>query len=188
MATMSCGLLINTFSVFLLTQVISVNGIVKSTSISDTAYIINILSIYPGQYVLGTGTYSFADAQSYCEGLGLALASIETFDDWNAARFACGGNVCWIGLQDDLNGNDDGLWHWTDGTDLSAGPSYGFNSDRTATYGVAPWNTGEPNEWRGTEEDCVEMYGSGKYNDNLCTKANRPLCNPGMTSCCTFNL
>lgn len=40
----------------------------------------------------------------------------------------CGaGDVCWIGLRDDLNGNDDMVFEWDDHSDIST--SYGFNSD-----------------------------------------------------------
>ena len=144
--------------------------------------LINLFVTSNGQerlYFRGPSQIVFADAVTYCQSRGAVLGSVPTLTDWNNARTACGGLRCWIGLQDDLNGNDDGIWHWVDGTDITT--SYGFNADRTATVGRAPWNGGEPNEWAGTEEDCIEMIGNGRYNDHLCNQLRYPLCHPRMS-------
>ena len=133
-------------------------------------------------YFRGPSKGSFAAAQSYCQSQGATLATIKTWKEWRIAKNVCGGNnICWIGLRDDLNGNDDMIWSWTDGSTISN--SYGFNKDATATKGKGPWNKGEPNEWRGRDQDCVRMLKNGKYDDTQCgSRNNYPLCN-GMSIC-----
>jgi len=127
-----------------------------------------------GRYFRGTVALPFVNASIYCEVYGGKIASIPTEEDYNLAVAAANGENVWIGLQDDINGDPDMVWSWTDGTDIVL--NYGFNSDRTATTGQGPWNNGEPNEYNGWEEDCVEMYTNGKYNDISCDDSNYPLC------------
>ena len=85
---------------------------------------------------------------------------------------AADGLNVWIGLRDEANGNNEGTFSWTDGTDIAS--SYGFNADGTATTGTGPWYSGEPNNQG--DEDCVELYSLGKYNDQDCSDQNYPLC------------
>lgn len=74
-----------------------------------------------------------------------------------------------------MNGNDDMVFAWEDGSRISN--TYGFNADNSATTGQGPWNNGEPNEYEGDDEDCVHMYGYGKYNDRPCSdERSYPLC------------
>ena len=72
------------------------------------------------------------------------------------------------------------IWEWDDGVDITK--SYGFYANQTATTGEGPWSSGEPNEYREREEDCVQIRGSidGKYNDAQCeVRTSHPLCNKG---------
>ena len=128
-------------------------------------------------YFKGDKESSFVDAKSYCEDRGTTLASIPTYEDYVTAYSVCPEiDGCWIGLQDDIV---EGIWSWTDGTDISS--SYGFHTNGTATNGKGPWWYGEPNN-SGDDEDCVEMT-SGKYNDLRCTttELQYPLCNQGIS-------
>ena len=118
---------------------------------------------------------TFYVARSYCEEQGAVLAIIPTESDYNAAVRVADGNEVWVGLRDDIRGEDDMVWFWIDGTDITT--SYGFDSDQQATTGLGPWSSGEPNEYQGNDEDCVEMYSDGKYNDQGCRDdKNIPLC------------
>ena len=90
---------------------------------------------------------------------------------WNEAHKVCGNDTCWIGLTDDIF---EGYWYWIDGTDIMT--TYGFNSSGRPTTGQLPWKTGEPS---GGNENCVEMWGQGIYNDQECGDLNYPLCYTG---------
>ena len=117
---------------------------------------------------------TFDEAVDYCASVGAEIASIQTEDDWNEAVAVADGEEVHIGLQDEINGDNDMIWSWTNGDSIAS--NYGFNADRTATTGSGPWNSGEPNEHNGNDEDCVEMYSTGKYNDQSCDSENYPLC------------
>ena len=138
--------------------------------------LIQFISINNG-YFKGPEQVSFEAAKSYCQDQGTSLASIPTESQYNDAVDAADGSEVWIGLQDEVDGDGDMIWSWTDGTPIAS--NYGFNSDRTATTGQGPWHSGEPNEHIGNEEDCVEIYTTGGYNDIPCNDNNYPLCNDG---------
>ncbi|XP_013836756.1 asialoglycoprotein receptor 2 isoform X5 [Sus scrofa] len=67
----------------------------------------------------------------------------------------------WIGLTD-----SDGSWKWVDGTD------YG--------NGYKNWGALQPDDWQGHElggsEDCVEIQGDGRWNDDFCQQVKRWVC------------
>ena len=125
------------------------------------------------EYFVGPSELTYDEAILYCEIEGAIIASIPTEEDYDDAVEAAGGQQVWVGLRDEFNGDGEMIWSWSDGTDIA--DDYGFNSDRTATTGSTPWNSGEPNN--SGDEDCVEMYSSGKYNDQDCDETNYPLCN-----------
>lgn len=60
----------------------------------------------------------------------------------------------WLGLF----GKPDNVFHWVDGTPLAGN----YNA----------WNRGEPNNYRGALENCVQIYATtsnaGKWNDIPC--------------------
>ena len=65
-------------------------------------------------------------------------------------------NSVWIGINDLAT---EGHYEWTDGS----------------TYNYANWNHGEPNDaYR--QENCVQMYRNGKWNDNHCQKKLSYVC------------
>lgn len=148
---------------------------------NQTLPIIYILKTAPPlSYFRGSRPGSYADAAAQCASEGTTLASIGTESDWNDARTVCGAMDCWIGSRDDRHGNDEMIFSWDDGTDITT--SYGFNANKTATTGQGPWYAGQPDESHGTEEDCVAMYHTyetGKYVDAQCINHYYPLCNKG---------
>ncbi|XP_075993899.1 galactose-specific lectin nattectin-like [Genypterus blacodes] len=95
---------------------------------------------------------SMPDAESYCMRSGGHLASYHNLRERKCvlrliwARFHRARNT-WTGLYDALK---EGRWFYTDGS----------------RFNYRPWNHREPNNWR--NEDCVEMYSSGRFNDLKC--------------------
>ena len=108
-------------------------------------------------YAIGPDALSYQAAVSYCDGIGGEIASIHSDADNEAARDACGDNVCWIGLRE--SGGEQGthafeqIWRWRDNS--TAGVDSYHN-----------WAPGEPeyNEY-GDERYAVMndpgYYGSG---------------------------
>lgn len=131
-------------------------------------------------YFKGPTAVNYQNASAYCQSQRTTLASIVTESEWEDAKSVCGADRCWIGLRDDLNGNDDMIWAWDDHSDIAN--SYGFNADKTATTGQVPWDRKEPNEHKGKQQDFVMMYANtGKYHDEEAHFEFHPLCNDGMS-------
>ena len=76
---------------------------------------------------------SFNDAKRALQYLKFYSDKFNLLKDKVALMGASAGatSSLWIGLQDDLHGNDDMIWSWTDGTDIAI--SYGFHANGTAT-------------------------------------------------------
>jgi len=107
-------------------------------------------------FVAGPSAMSFSSAKSYCRNRGMTLASIRSSSENAMALAEC--NNCWIGGHSIGNSQYD--FEWVDGS----------------SWSYTNWNSGEPNNYLWTNEDCVHMYSNGKWNDNLCSKSYRPLC------------
>ena len=108
-------------------------------------------------YAVGPDTLSYQAAVSYCVSVGGEIASIHSDADNEAARDACGDNVCWIGLRE--SGGEAGthafeqLWRWPDNS--TAGVDSYHN-----------WAPGEPEYNEYSDERHAVMnepsyYGSG---------------------------
>uniref|UniRef100_A0A8C0I6K0 Asialoglycoprotein receptor 2 n=1 Tax=Balaenoptera musculus TaxID=9771 RepID=A0A8C0I6K0_BALMU len=67
----------------------------------------------------------------------------------------------WIGLTD-----SDGSWRWVDGTDYR--------------HNYKNWAATQPDDWQGHElggsEDCAEIRGDGRWNDDFCQQVKRWVC------------
>ena len=61
----------------------------------------------------------------------------------------------WIGMM--YKGASKG-WEWEDDSEVS----------------YTKWDQGEPNNWEGRQEDCVEFLGTGDWNDELCKYSISP--------------
>eukprot|EP01046_Picozoa_sp_COSAG06_P030581 COSAG06_NODE_2913_length_6099_cov_4.730500_2_plen_842_part_00 len=130
---------------------------------------------------------SAADAEAECVRDGGHLASLHSQADQETVhrlRNAHGATTThvWIGFhdRDDEQGSDGSGFKWNDGsaTDYSN------------------WHPGEPNQWRGTEEDCTLMYGGlhahdGTWNDGSCASEFAFVCkvcrNPCAACACSGN-
>uniref|UniRef100_A0A096MA02 C-type lectin domain-containing protein n=1 Tax=Poecilia formosa TaxID=48698 RepID=A0A096MA02_POEFO len=111
-----------------------------------------------GQYCYfmydGAEGFSWNDARHYCQSVRTELTSIHSRAEIEFIRnlnFTKKHNI-WIGLTRDRNFG----WGWTDKTSL----------------GFVNWAQGEPNSAFHpgdiAEENCVEMYLDGRWNDNNC--------------------
>lgn len=101
-------------------------------------------------YAVGPDALSYEAAVAYCDGLGGELPSIHSDAENEAARDACGDNVCWLGLRQ--WGGDAGthafeqVWFWPDGSAVSPDTL----AHHLAAYGSPDgqpfinWASGEP--------------------------------------------
>jgi hypothetical protein len=80
----------------------------------------------------------------------------------------------------DLN-IDLSLHHWMGLNDIdneALSDKEGFVWSDGSPFTFANWETGEPNQFRGSEEDCVAMYGNdgNKWNDFPCSSQFKAFC------------
>ena len=105
-------------------------------------------------YAIGPDALSYQAAVSYCDGIGGEIASIHSDADNEAARDACGDNVCWIGLRE--SGGEQGthafeqIWRWRDNS--TAGVDSYHN-----------WAPGEPEYNEYSDERYAVMNDPGYY-------------------------
>ncbi|XP_063953416.1 macrophage mannose receptor 1-like isoform X1 [Lytechinus pictus] len=108
---------------------------------------------------IATGNYN--QAVSQCRALGAELVSIHDANEnsFIQSLYASAGinSAVWIGLND-LRVQM--LFEWSDGTPVDY------------TY----WNIGEPNNYNGNNEDCVEMFNNGAWNDIDCSSTIPSIC------------
>ena len=93
----------------------------------------------------------YAQAVSYCTGMGGEIAVINDADENELARQACGQSKCWVGLEE-VGGNvstprESQIWRWRDGSE--------------ATY--VNWRDGHPRNYRFTY--CDLPHGGDRWCD-----------------------
>lgn len=115
------------------------------------------------EYIVGDEALTWLEAEAWCVEQGHHLASIHSAEENAAVLSLCPGEPgisnCWTGLN--CIDGDNFEWTWSDGTD--------FDYDN--------WYPNEPNnEMNPTNEDCVEMYLSGPWNNKECKYLNYPIC------------
>merc|ERR1719410_1013924 len=104
-----------------------------------------------------------SEAEEHCqEQYGTSLLSVHSEEEMKLIQVILDGMASedhfYIGLND--RGKKEGNWKWTDMSDVE----------------YTNWAAGEPNSL-GDNEDCVEMYETGWWNDIPCNFRFRPLCN-----------
>ncbi|KAJ7984041.1 hypothetical protein DPEC_G00367520 [Dallia pectoralis] len=108
---------------------------------------------------------SWTDAEQYCRSLDAHLASVHNWEEFKFLEKLTGGStITWIG------GNDGGrpeitqhrTWSWTDGS----------------SYDYHEWAEGEPNNYNGVREPCIQMnFGDEhRWNDEVCEKQFASVC------------
>ena len=129
------------------------------------------------QFIVGTTTMTWHEAEEYCQSLGSNLVTIanasmnEEVKSLCEANFVSGTLGCWIGL---YYNHTTSLWEWNDDSSLN----FGFNPDGTPTTGTYPWIPGQPDS---DAEDCTHLWAvrSFNWNDAGCTNYEMiPVCNP----------
>merc|ERR1740124_463044 len=93
---------------------------------------------------------SWSGANAACLAKGLQLASVYSEAENALLNTAAAGNTVWIGGTD---ADSEDTWRWS-----STGTPLSYDN----------WNSGEPNNYAGNE-DCLQIYGNGKWYDNSCT-------------------
>uniref|UniRef100_A0A8D1AZ14 Asialoglycoprotein receptor 2 n=1 Tax=Sus scrofa TaxID=9823 RepID=A0A8D1AZ14_PIG len=104
---------------------------------------------------------AWAEAEKYCQLENAHLVVINSREEQKFIAQRTNPFQTWIGLTD-----SDGSWKWVDGTD------YG--------NGYKNWGALQPDDWQGHElggsEDCVEIQGDGRWNDDFCQQVKRWVC------------
>jgi hypothetical protein len=106
-------------------------------------------------YVFGDtqGTLTHAEAVKACADKGGLAMPANAQQNAALLAFKNYGHA-WLGAEDTR----------AEGTWLNSGSALGYTN----------WNAGEPNDSNG--EDCLEMYGSGKWNDIKCSQQKLTIC------------
>jgi hypothetical protein len=101
-------------------------------------------------------TRTWTQARDICVADGAHLVVIDDADE-NAYVRSLSSRILWIGLNDRAV---EGRFVWVTGAPV--------------TY--TNWQSGEPNDYGLSGEDCVEMYTSGLWNDESCGDSLRFVC------------
>uniref|UniRef100_A0A3Q0RAM9 C-type lectin domain-containing protein n=1 Tax=Amphilophus citrinellus TaxID=61819 RepID=A0A3Q0RAM9_AMPCI len=114
-------------------------------------------------YYISPFKKSWSDSREDCLQRGADLVIISSREEQNFIRQFRG--YIWIGLTDT---EEEGTWKWVDGTVF--------------------WETGEPNTFGGTDEDCGEIKPreeENNWNDTHCENENYWICEKICRSCST---
>ncbi|XP_018430611.1 PREDICTED: hepatic lectin-like [Nanorana parkeri] len=103
----------------------------------------------------------WTESQRMCQRRKARLTVVNTQEEQVFLTKLAMKNRVWIGLSE-INGE----WKWVDGTPFSSTPKH--------------WASGQPDEYfghgLGGGEDCVQLYYSGDWNDEHCSRAYRYIC------------
>ncbi|XP_030596989.1 CD209 antigen-like protein A [Archocentrus centrarchus] len=128
---------------------------------------LNVFDLYTQQgwvyfggsfYYISPFKKSWSDSREDCLQRGADLVIISSREEQNFIRQFRG--YIWIGLTDT---EEEGTWKWVDGTVLNK----------------RFWETGEPNTFGGTDEDCGEVKPreeENNWNDTHCENENYWIC------------
>uniref|UniRef100_A0A3B5REW9 C-type lectin domain-containing protein n=1 Tax=Xiphophorus maculatus TaxID=8083 RepID=A0A3B5REW9_XIPMA len=108
-------------------------------------------------YYISATQRSWQSSQYFCQYQGADLVIINSREEEVCIKFQ---KRAWIGLTDRIQ---EGSWKWVDGTAL------------TQSY----WRFGEPNHFKGRNEDCVEIQNfdsERNWNDAQCANDNYWIC------------
>ncbi|TKC42444.1 hypothetical protein EI555_006240, partial [Monodon monoceros] len=101
------------------------------------------------------------EAEKYCQLEDAHLVVINSREEQKFIAQHTNPFQTWIGLTD-----SDGSWRWVDGTDYR--------------HNYKNWAATQPDDWQGHElggsEDCAEIQGDGRWNDDFCQQVKRWVC------------
>nr|KAF6295353.1 hypothetical protein mMyoMyo1_002949 [Myotis myotis] len=108
----------------------------------------------------GTGK-PWPEAERYCQLQNAHLVVINSREEQIFVQKHIGSSYTWMGLSD-----PEGAWKWVDGTDYETN----FKN----------WKPGQPDDWNGHGlgggEDCAHFHPDGKWNDDVCQRLYRWIC------------
>ncbi|XP_049716017.1 asialoglycoprotein receptor 1-like [Elephas maximus indicus] len=108
---------------------------------------------------------SWPEAQKYCQLEDAHLVVVTSWQEQNFIQHHTGSVNTWIGLTD-----KNGPWKWVDGTDYETG----FKN----------WSPEQPDDWYGHGlgggEDCAHFTDNGRWNDDVCQRPYRWVCETGL--------
>ncbi|XP_006109204.1 C-type lectin domain family 10 member A-like [Myotis lucifugus] len=111
-------------------------------------------------WVSGTGK-PWPEAEKYCQLQNAHLVVINSREEQTFVQKHIGSSYTWMGLSD-----PEGAWKWVDGTDYETN----FKN----------WKPGQPDDWQGHGlgggEDCAHFHPDGKWNDDVCQRLYRWIC------------
>ncbi|XP_043819078.1 asialoglycoprotein receptor 1-like isoform X1 [Dromiciops gliroides] len=104
---------------------------------------------------------SWNEAEKYCQMENSHLVVINSWNEQNFVSHHTSPAFAWIGLTD-----AEGTWKWVDGT------SYDSN--------IKNWMPSQPDNWYGHGlgggEDCAHLHSDGSWNDDVCQRPYRWVC------------
>lgn len=113
---------------------------------------------------------SWDDAKTSCEGIGGFLVTISNQSENDAVHSIRLSSEPWIGASDDedrIAGTSEGNHFWLNGTLQQFWTGGQGGSAMPSTYANWSTPTNEPNN--AMNEDCVQIYASGQWNDRDCS-------------------
>ncbi|XP_051037548.1 C-type lectin domain family 10 member A-like [Phodopus roborovskii] len=104
---------------------------------------------------------SWPDADKYCQLENAHLVVVNSMTEQNFLQGRLSNMITWMGLTD-----QNGPWQWVDGTDFEKGFKH--------------WAPEQPDDWSGHGlgggEDCAHFTSDGSWNDDVCQKPFRWVC------------
>ncbi|KAG8507105.1 C-type lectin domain family 10 member A, partial [Galemys pyrenaicus] len=117
-------------------------------------------------YWFSSSGKSWPEAEKHCQQENAHLVVINSRDEQSFVQKHLT-SYTWMGLSD-----PEGTWKWVDGTD------YETNFQN--------WKPGQPDDWQGHGlgggEDCAHFHPNGRWNDDVCQRAYRWVCEISLSS------
>ncbi|XP_045055294.2 asialoglycoprotein receptor 1 [Desmodus rotundus] len=133
----------------------------KSNGSQKTCCPINWLEHESSCYWFSRTGKSWPEAENYCQLENAHLVVINSRQEQDFVQQHIGSSFTWIGLTD-----PEGVWKWVDGTDYETN----FKN----------WRPDQPDDWHGHGlgggEDCAHIDYNGQWNDNVCQRPYRWVC------------
>ncbi|XP_062243271.1 C-type lectin domain family 10 member A-like [Platichthys flesus] len=139
----------------------NLQGLVDKKTMQDRKCVNGWQKFENSCYYTSYGNRTWQKSREYCQSKGADLAIITSQNEMHFIDGLCGNNRVWIGLADE---GVEGVWKWVDGTPLT----------------LEFWGAGQPNSYKGTDQDCVEFWhresGKAEWNDENCRIKQNFIC------------
>lgn len=126
----------------------------------------NWLEFKDNCYWFSSSGLSWPEAEKYCQLENAYLVVINSREEQSFVQKYIDSSYTWMGLSD-----PEGVWKWADGTDYE-------NNFKN-------WKPGQPDNWHGHGlgggEDCAHFHPDGRWNDDVCQREYRWVCESSVT-------